>query len=206
MKEHPSIALESLASLSVAKCLQRISRVSAGTWQVESAKVSYGSVTDALKRHDFTKPAAAVYIALEGPAPFATAMLFNPSDIECVSKCFTGHSFHHAGGMAPAEEIMLTELGNIVLNALLNTLLNAVKRSYFPAMPRYAQGGLEQISAEFTRIPQLKQDFRIITVTIDMRCDKASTRSEVFALIPEELAMELENLRPPAGSHDGVEP
>ena len=202
MDQQPSIALESLASLSVAKCLQRISRVSAGTWQVESARVSYGSVRDALKRHDFKNPATAVYIALEGASPFATAMLFDPADIACVSQCFTGHSFPHGAATAPAEEIMLTELGNIVLNALLNTLLNAVKKSHFPAMPRYDEGGLDTIAAEFTRIPQLNQDFRIITVTIDMRCDKTSARSEVFALVPEELAMELENLRPPAGHHD----
>ena len=37
-----------------------------------------------------------------------------------------------------------------------------------------------------------------------MRRNGDAARSEVFALIPEELAMELENTRPPAGSHDGI--
>ncbi len=73
-----------------------------------------------------------------------------------------------------------------------------------PAVPCFVEGGLEALSAEFERIPRLKQDFRIVTVKLEMRWDKLSAHSEVFALIPEELAMELENLRPSAGSPDGL--
>ena len=202
--KHHSIALESLAALSVAKCLNRISRVSAGTWQVGEPRVSYGSIKDALALHNFKNSAAAVYIALEGAAPLTSAMLFDPAETECVSKCFTGHSFPHGKAITPAEEIMLTELGNIVLNALMNTMLNALKQSYFPAIPRFVEGGQERLEDEFKRIPNLKQDFRIITVPIGMRCDKASARSEALVLLPEELALELENMRPPAGSHEGA--
>lgn len=204
MDKHPSIALGSLASLSVAKCLQRISRVCAGTWQIEGAKVYYGPIRDALASHDFKNPAAAVYISLEGAAPLTSAMIFDPADMEYVSKCFTGHSFPRSGPVTPAEEIMLTELGNIVLNALTNTLLNALKKSYIPALPRFIEGGIDRLEKEFIDIPGLKQNFRIITVSIKMRCDDTFARSEVFALVPEELALEIENMRPPAGSHDGL--
>ncbi|MHB0995454.1 MAG: hypothetical protein ACYC2I_03680 [Elusimicrobiales bacterium] len=204
MDLHPSIALESLAALSVAKCLQRISRVSAGTWQVEGAKVSYGSVRDALAAHDFSDPAAAVYISLDGPRPVTSAMILDPANIEYVSKCFTGHSFPRGGPITPAEEVMLTELANIILNAVTNALLNAVKKSFIPALPRFAQGGLDVIEKEFLAIPALKQNFRIVTVTINMCAGASSAKAEVFSLVPEELAMELDNLRPPAGSHDGI--
>lgn len=199
-----NIALESLAALSVAKCLQRVSRVSAGTWHVHGAKVSYGSVRTALGQHDFKNPAAAVYFTLKGAAPLTAAMVFDPADIDCISRCFTGLGMSRGKLTTPAEEIMLTELGNIVLNALMNTLLNALKKSYMPAVPCFVEGGLEALSAEFERIPRLKQDFRIVTVKLEMRWDKLSAHSEVFALIPEELAMELENLRPSAGSPDGL--
>lgn len=204
MENHPSIALESLAALSVAKCLQRISRVSAGTWQVEGVKVSYGSVRDALAAHDFSNPAAAVYISLEGIRPVTSAMLIDPANIAYVSKCFTGHDFSRVGPITPAEEVMLTELANIVLNAITNALMNALKKSFIPALPRFAQGGIDVIEKEFLSIPALKQNFRIVTVAIKMCAGGSSARSEVFSLVPEELAMELDNLRPPAGSHDGI--
>lgn len=204
MQQHPSIVLESLASLSVAKCLQRISRVSAGTWQVEGTTVSYGSIKDALAVHDFTNPASAVYIALEGPVPITSAMIFDPANIGYVSKCFTGHSFPRGKSTTPAEEVMLTELANIILNALANTILNALKKTLVPALPRFVEGDIDRLVEEFTAIPRLKQDFRIVTVLIGMCREGSSARTEVFALIPEELAMELENTRPPAGSHNGI--
>lgn len=204
MDQHPSIALESLTALSVAKCLQRISRVSAGTWQVQGVKVSYGSVRDALAAHDFRNPAAAVYISLEGIRPVTSAMILDTAAIEYVSKCFTGHSFPRSGPITPAEEVMLTELANIVLNAVTNALMNALKKSFIPALPRFAQGGLDVIEREFLAIPALKQNFRIVTVAIEMCSGPSAARGEVFSLVPEELAMELDNLRPPAGSHDGA--
>jgi hypothetical protein len=199
MEQLPSIALKSLAALSVSKCLQRISRVSAGTWQVEGVKVSYGPVRAALAAHDFRNPAAAVYISLDGASPVVSAMLFDPANIEYVSRCFTGHSFPRSGGaITPAEEVMLTELANIILNALLNTLMNALNRSFIPSLPRFASGGIDEIEKEFLSRPALKQSFRIVTVTIGMNAGGPSARSEVFALLPEELALELDNL-PSAG-------
>ncbi|MCM2266964.1 MAG: hypothetical protein NDI60_04220 [Elusimicrobiales bacterium] len=206
MSPKPSLALESLTALSVAKCLLRISRVSAGTWHVLGTKVAYGSLRDALKLHDFTRPASAVYFTLPGAAPLTGIMLFDRADMACVSECFTGHAFPRSAATTPAEEIMLTELGNIVLNAVMSTLLNALKKSFMPAVPRFTEGGIEALIAEFKRIPKLQQDFRNIAVTVEMRTDKAAAKSELLVLLPEELALELENLRPPAGSHDGLTP
>lgn len=200
----PSIVLESLTALSIAKCVLRLSRVSAGTWQVLGAKVAYGSIKDALRQHDFKNPASVVYFTIPGAAPLTLAMLFDRADMECVSKCFTGYSFPRSAATRPAEETMLIELGNIVLNALLSTLLNALRKSYMPVVPKFLEGDTEMIAAEFRRIPKLKQDFRTITVTLEMRSDKTAARSEIFVFLPEELALELENLRPEAGSHDGL--
>lgn len=199
MKESRSIVLESLIGLSVAKCLMRLSRVSAGTWQVLSSKVAYGTLRDALAQHDFKRPASAVYFTLSGAAPFSGVMLFDRADIQCISKCFTGHSFPHTAATTPAEEIMLTELGNILLNALTSKLLNALKKGFMPVVPSFLEGGLDKLASELGRIPRLKQEFRTITVALEMRTDKASARSEVLILLPEELALELENLRPSAG-------
>ncbi|MBI5743394.1 MAG: hypothetical protein HY952_02480 [Elusimicrobia bacterium] len=199
MKESRSVVLESLTGLSIAKCLMRLSRVSAGTWQVLGAKVSYGTLRDALSQHNFTRPASTVYFTLSGAAPFSGVMLFDRADLECISKCFLGHSFPHTAATTPAEEVMLTELGNIILNALTSTLLNALKKSFMPVVPRFIEGNLDALSSELGKIPRLKQEFRTITVTLEMRTDKAAARSEVLVLLPEELALELENLRPPAG-------
>lgn len=191
-----NVTLESLSSLGVAYCLQRLSHASAGTWQVLDAKVSYGTFEDALKQHDFKRPAAAVYVGMKGRSPLAAMMLFDPADMECVSKCYTGQSFHREGKLTPADEMMLIELGNMVVNALLGALLNSLKKGFMPAVPRFIEGDLSRLAGELLKAAGTKTSFRIITVLLEMRSGTCAAKSEVFALIPEEMALELENLRP----------
>lgn len=194
MTSKPDVKLKSLAAVDLSKCLLRISRVSAGTWQVLDAEVSSGTLGDALSRHEFKDAAAAVYLSLKETAPLTLVMLFDPSNTECISKCFTGHSFPKGAGTTPAEEVMLTELGNIVLNALINSLLNALKRSQIPALPQFIEGDLGRITGELGRVVDLKQNFRTLMVTIGIKSDKCVSNSKVFALFPEPLAQELESL------------
>lgn len=198
MKSNPNLMLESLVTLNLAKCLQRLSRVSAGTWQALAAKVSAGTLGDALGRHNFKNPAAAVYFNLKGISPLTALMLFDPADMECISKCFTGHSFPRGAVTSPAEEVMLTELGNIVMNSMINGILNALRRESIPTIPGFAEGNLPALTAEIGKTVNIKQGFRIVTVPLTLQWDAATARAEAIALVPEELAMELELLQPPA--------
>jgi hypothetical protein len=196
MNSPRNVTLKSLSALGVAYCLQRLSRASAGTWQVLDAKVSYGTFEDALKQHDFNRPAAAVYVGLKGRSPLTAMMLFDPADMECVSRCYTGQAFHREGRLTPADEMMLVELGNMVINALLSSLLNPLKKGFMPAVPRFIEGDLARLAGELLQAAGIKTSFRIITVMLEMRSGDCAAKSEVFALITEEMALELENLRP----------
>lgn len=191
MNSNSTIILEQLAASSLEKCLLRLSRVSAGTWQVLEIKVSSGKLADAVNQHDFRNPAAAVHFNLSGSA-LTALMLFNPQDVECVSKAFTGHSFPRGSRTTPAEEVMLLELGNIVLNALLNAVQNALKKSSMPAVPQFLEGDAARLIAGLGAAVDPAREFRVLRATLAIRCDKCETLSEVFALIPAELAAELE--------------
>lgn len=198
MTSNPNATLEILVTQSLAKCLQRLERVSAGTWQVTGAAVTSGTLQDALRQHDFKNPGVAVYFNLKGISPLTAIMIFDPADIECISKCFTGHSFPHGAATTMAEEVMLTELGNIVMNSLINGLLNALRRHSIPTIPGFAEGTLRDLTAELGKTVKVKQDFRIITARLDLKWDTVTAKVEAIALVPEELAMELELFQPPA--------
>lgn len=195
----PEEPLKSLSALSVAYCLQRLSRASAGTWQVLDVKVSYGTFEDALKPHDFKHDAVAVYMGLRGMSPLTAMMLFDPDDIACVSKCYTGQSFHKAGKLTPADEMLLVELGNVVINSLISALLNALKKSFMPTVPKFVAGGKAKLAGELLNAVGINTSFRIITVLLGMSATECSAKCEMVALIPEEMALELENLRPSSG-------
>jgi hypothetical protein len=200
MDSKQDVTIEPLVSLSLAKCLLRISRVTAGTWQVAGTTLSSGSLRDGLSRHRFSGQAAAVYFNLKGISPMTAILLADAADLECISKCFTGHSFPRSGAITPAEEIMLSELGNIVLNSLMNGLINALKKSSIPAVPLFAHGGLDDILRDISRQVNPNQIFRLVSSVINLKSDKAMAKVEVMVLLPEELAMELELMRPTLGN------
>ncbi|PKM97408.1 MAG: hypothetical protein CVU79_08520 [Elusimicrobia bacterium HGW-Elusimicrobia-3] len=195
----PEEPLKSLSAQSVAYCLQRLSRASAGTWQVLDVKVSYGTFEDALKPHDFKRDAVAVYMGLRGMSPLTAMMVFDPDDIACVSKCYTGQSFHREGKLTPADEMLLVELGNVVINSLISALLNALKKSFMPTVPKFVEGGKAKLAGELLNAVGINTSFRIITVTLGMSATECSAKSEMLALIPEEMALELENIHTPPG-------
>jgi hypothetical protein len=193
MNPKASAILERVAVSGLEGCLDKLSKVSAGTWKIAGTGVSVGTLADAVKRHDFkTQSAAAVYFNVPGGFPFTAIMFFEPDDIGSISKCFMGYSFSRARRPTQPEEVMLLELGNIILNSLVNSVLNALKRSCLPMLPRYAEGDPRSIEAAIGSVVDPKQNFRILTVTLAIGCGKCVGKSEVLAMIPDGLAAELE--------------
>ncbi|MBU2574912.1 MAG: hypothetical protein KKH28_12625 [Elusimicrobia bacterium] len=200
MDDKASGLLEQLAVLSLEKCLARLSKVSAGTWRMESAGVSRETLEDAVKRHGFrNSKAAAVYFNVTGEFPFVALMLFEPDDIELVSKCFLAiglkrlvDPFPKAPGITQPQEMMLLELGNIILNSFVSAVSEGLKKIIMPSVPQYIQGDAQRLVGELGTIADLKQNFRIITLALDIQCGKDVSKSTVFGIIPEKLANELE--------------
>jgi hypothetical protein len=192
MNDNESGILERLAVSGLERCLVKLSKVSTGTWQITKARVFRGMLADAVKQHDFKNLiAVAVYFNIKGEFPFTSVMLFDPNDIECISKCFMSYSCPGARSPIQPEEVVLLELGNILLNSLFNSVLNALKKSVMPSVPEYIAGDFRRIVEVLGAGIDATQNFRIISATLAVKCDKCSSKSEVFAMIPANLAVEL---------------
>lgn len=192
MNSNPKGMIEQLSAESLEKCLLRLSKAAAADWRLLDVKVSPGTIADAVKNYDLKNPAAAVYFSLGSVDGLTALMLFRPEDIDCVSRCFTRKSFPRGPRTTPAEEMMLQEVGNIVLNALLNSVLNAVKKSAMPVVPQFIEGDAARVAAGLGSAADLKRVFRVINAGLAIRSEKCEARSEVFVMLPEELAAELE--------------
>ncbi|MBI4350762.1 MAG: hypothetical protein HY550_04940, partial [Elusimicrobia bacterium] len=67
MNEQEITVLERLAVLSLERCLVKLSKVSAGTWQLVDTSSLNGTPGIAVSRYDFaSRPAAAVYFDIKG--------------------------------------------------------------------------------------------------------------------------------------------
>ena len=183
----PGDSLRTLTALALQKCLQRMGRGNPGDWRLTAVEAQPGTLAGALAPYEGIHTAAS-YMVMDA-LPFAGAMLVNPADIEAISRSFTGHSFPRGARITPAEEVMLTELGNIFINVLVNVLLNALKSSALPALPAFAAGDAQALGAA---IAAPKGPCRLIEARMELRGSGPASEVHLFGLIPESLAARLD--------------
>lgn len=188
MDSKASRILESIALISLEKCAVKLSRISAGKWSVSDVKVSSRSMEETIKDHATSRgPGAAVYFEITGEYPFTAMIVFRPEDIDIISRGFLGFSFSKLPSLSQAQELLLSELGNIILNTIVSSLSNSLKRAFLPSAPKCVQGEPRfLLEALWTSVDHKKQH-HLVTVTLDLDYDKAVTRSEVLVLIPESM-------------------
>jgi len=195
MNPKESGILERLAALSLERCLVKISKVSAGTWELLDTADSRGTLSAAVGQYDFKgRSAAAVYVDVQGGVSLTTLLLFDPEDLDCISKCFLGYSFPRSRTVSLSEEVMLLELGNIMLNSLCNSVMNALRSSFMPSVPCFIEGDAAGIAGALGAVMDAKKDFRTIAITLTMQSGASTGRCKVFVLLPDELAAQLEGM------------
>ena len=186
MNERASRNLERIAVESLRKCVAKLTRISAGRWSVADAKVSLRSMDEAIAAAP-RGTSAGVYFDVTGELPFASMIVFRPDDIEILSRGFLGFSFSKLPDLSQAQELLLSELGNIILNALVRSLSGAMGRSFLPSVPKCVQGEAQfLLEALWTSLDRSRRH-SLVAVTLDLECDGSVTRSEVFAVIPDEM-------------------
>lgn len=180
--------LERIAVTSLEKCVAKLSRISAGKWSVADARVSCRSMEEAIRDHAAHRgTGAAVYFDVKGEYPFTSMVIFRPEDIDTISRGFMGFSFSKLPSLNQAQELLLSELGNIILNALISSLSNTLKQSFLPTAPKCVQGETQYLLEALWTAVGRSGRHSLVTVTLDLQCDRTVTRSEVIALIPESM-------------------
>lgn len=163
--------LAQLARTSLEACLGKLSAVTPGRWSVASAR--------ALPPGAPFTPAAgagaeAVVLGVTGPASFSTAMLFSSGDAPALADAFSLYP-RPAGG---DSESALLEIGNIALNAMVNTLLRTLKRSSIPSVP--------------VRLPAVdlkpQPGCGAVIVSFSVSLEGRTARAEIVAFLPPALA------------------
>lgn len=181
--------LEQVAVAALQKCVGKLSRISAGKWNVAEARVTLRSMEEAVKEHSSGAhdTSAAVYFEIKGEYPFTSMVVFRPQDIEILSRGFLGFSFSKLPNLNQAQELLLSELGNVILNSLISSLSNALKRSFIPSAPKCVQGEIPfLLEALWTSLDRSGR-YSLVTVMLNLQCDNTMTRSEVIAVIPANM-------------------
>lgn len=182
--------LESVVVTSLEKCVSKLSRISAGKWSVAGAQVSCRSMEEAAREYASSSgggTGAAVYFEVRGEYTFTSMVIFRPADIDTISRGFLGFSFSKLPNLNQAQELLLSELGNIVVNALISSLSNTLKRSFLPSAPKCVQGETSFLLETLWASPGRSEKYSLVTVMLDLQCGDQVTRSEVLTIIPENM-------------------
>ncbi len=192
MSDNVNEMLGRIAVASLQKCVGKLSRVSAGVWSIAGAEVSTGTLEETINhRGPQDAEATAVYFEVKGDLPFVAVILFDPRDIDRISKCFLGYSFSVSPVLTQAGEMLLSELGNIILNSFISALSNTLKRVFMPSAPECLSGQPQSLLESMSTAVDIRRSCYIVRVKLDLKCGESVTRSEVLGLIPEKLAQEL---------------
>jgi chemotaxis protein CheY-P-specific phosphatase CheC len=132
-----------------------------------------------------------VYFEVKGEFPFTSMVIFRPDDIEIISRGFLGFSFSKLPNLTQAQELLLSELGNIILNSLISSLSNTLKRAFLPSAPKCVQGEPQFLLEALWTANDNDKRLSLVTVTLDLQCDNSVTRSEVIAIIPDAMEQAL---------------
>lgn len=187
MNDINEAALARLTAAGLEKCLLKLTSVSPGVWQLSGVRVFSGPVRDAIRKRELgEKPAAAIRIKIKGATPFITAIIFDPEDIRHISGCFAEASFY---GPFSAEQpdVTVIEIGNILLNALANSLLRGFGKSAVPSVPAHFQGEYGAIEKWLGAGPGA---FTVISAQFTMQREDRTAAAEILAFLPPELAAE----------------
>ncbi len=187
----PQNSLDMLVQRNLDRSLSRISRISTGKWRAAMVN-SYPASPRAVLARYAAETSVAVFMRLD-TLPLGAVMLVKPEDVECVSRGFTGHSFPASGRISKADEIMLTELGNILLNAAVDSLLNALKRSALPAIPLLLEGDAVELAERAAGLLSMDAPNRAVSAALSLECEGLAVWT-LHVFVPEDLAREIEAL------------
>ena len=185
-------ALTLLTKAGLEKCLRRMTEVSPGAWQLGDVRVFKGQVREAIRgREREGKPAAAIRVKIKGATPFVTAIIFNPGDIKHISRCFAEGQYY--GPVSEEQpDVTVIEIGNILLNALANSLLRGFGKSAIPSVPAHFQGDYGAIEKWLGAGPEV---FTIISAKFTMRREDRVSAAEILAFLPPTLAEDTQPLK-----------
>ena len=178
-------ALARATAAGLEKCMHRMTEVSPGAWRLDGVRVFRGQVREAIRdRKREEKPLAAIRIKIKGETPFVTAIIFDPEDIKHISRCFAEDLFY--GPVSEEQpDVTVIEIGNILLNALANSLLRAFGKSAIPSVPAHFQGDYGAIEKWLGAGPEV---FAIISAKFTMQREDRVSAAEILAFLPPTLA------------------
>ncbi len=167
------------------RALERINKVSSYKWDISSN----------IKSSDNDYDAICCYFQVKDPErEMSFAMFFKREDLPIISKAFVGYGFFISQKVSRAEELLVEELSNIILNSIISEVSNILKEKIIPIGPKTVHApkdtAMEVLSSA---LPENKSKVSLKTF-IGFDCGGKDISCEIYSFMPEVLASKLADL------------
>jgi hypothetical protein len=172
--------LARLAAAGLEKCLAKFNGVSPGDWRLEGLRVFAGTAADAAREWGAGRPAPErVRVGVASQPPFETLLLLNPAEADHLNGCFVNEKLYKEFG-AGRRDTALLEIGNILLNALANSLLKLFGKTAIPSVPELLPPG---------HAPAGGAGLTLVAARLSAERGGRTARILLLALVPAELSL-----------------
>lgn len=175
---------QSLSEEAVARSISKLARISSGSWALKGIEVAVNaeSLPEAGEEEG-----AGVIFTVSGPGALRSLVTFRPGDVDVISRCFLGYSFVKMSSMNKAEELLISEVGNVMFNSFLSVISDRTGKLLLPSVPRCIQGGLDFITGTFGESLGASAGDTAVRVRLLLSCRDGEAECTVLLVMGEEL-------------------
>ncbi|MDQ7772696.1 MAG: hypothetical protein RDU13_04125 [Elusimicrobiales bacterium] len=177
-------AWKTMAEEAVARSIDKLARISSGRWALKDIEVA---VSAGALDPSGDQDGAGVIFTVSGPGSLRSLITFRPGDVEVISRCFLGYSFVKMSSMNKAEELLISEVGNILFNSFLSVISARTGEMLLPSVPRCIQGGLDFITGTFAESMPSSPSDTAVRVRLTLYCRDGEAECSVLLVMGEEL-------------------
>lgn len=173
-----SIALDKIKDIvreGLNKSLDRLNKVSSAKWNVAGVEFS-------LKKAEYD--AVCIYLTAKYENEVISfAMFVDTKDVKDISRIMVGYAFNDYYKLNMAEEVLLLELGNIILNSILSEMSNKIRNAIIPQVPKIIQSDKLFLLENISNILEENQGKTVINSNISLNAGDKKINFEVFSFL-----------------------
>lgn len=161
--------LKKIIETGLKKSVERINKISSYKWEIEKISFEIDNVD---------KETICVYLVAPSFNKISFLLFVEKKDSDNIFRSFSGYSFGCTNRITKVEELLISELGNIILNSVLGEIANRIKMAIVPQSPKTINGYkkflLEGISS-----------------MIDTNINKTVVSSSIYVKASQDIKLEL---------------
>ncbi len=158
--------------------LLRLNKISSFKWELKEIKFSIEST-------DYES--ICVYLTAKNWKKSFFSLFINKNEASKIFKLFSGYFLTSISTHNKSYEIIIAEIGNIILNSILSNIANKTKTVILPEVPKTINGEKKFILENLSTMIEENKNKLPLVVQLTMESMNETIKTEIYVFIEEDL-------------------